>query len=283
MSIEEKQGKQLGSLHKNDYKVPGLYSERRCVGDEHVSDASLTSHMTTTEQDNDTSTRNHAKHELGALVDHHPAWVGHHTGGSRSTLTVHPCPLRCEGCGWLNSTISPQFIHHGGGAAVLVAVEQGRSASVCNSVCACGFATSECKPTFETHCEATENSPVHQCRNVDDCRMHTCGPHGTCVDGVSSYSGEYDLGFRETDIDGDKLCECLDDCGACSLGSCKPISKMLQGAVFSSEEEKDRAHLTRTSDTPCMIERNSDDECKTRVHLTCSSDSNEGFCVDADC
>ena len=25
------------------------------------------------------------------LVIHHPAWVGHHTGGSRSTPTVHPC------------------------------------------------------------------------------------------------------------------------------------------------------------------------------------------------
>ena len=27
----------------------------------------------------------------GALVIHHPAWVGHHTGGSRSTPTVHRC------------------------------------------------------------------------------------------------------------------------------------------------------------------------------------------------
>ena len=27
----------------------------------------------------------------GALMAHRPAWVGHHTGGSRSTPTVHPC------------------------------------------------------------------------------------------------------------------------------------------------------------------------------------------------
>ena len=27
----------------------------------------------------------------GALMFHHPAWVEHHTGGSRSTPTVHPC------------------------------------------------------------------------------------------------------------------------------------------------------------------------------------------------
>ena len=35
---------------------------------------------------------------------HHPAWVGHHTGGFRSTPTVHPCPLRSGGCGWLTGT-----------------------------------------------------------------------------------------------------------------------------------------------------------------------------------
>ena len=36
---------------------------------------------------------------------HHPAWEGHHTGGSRSKPTVHPCPLRWGGCGLLtNST-----------------------------------------------------------------------------------------------------------------------------------------------------------------------------------
>ena len=34
----------------------------------------------------------------GALMAHHPAWVGHHTG------TVHPCPLRWGGCGLLTGT-----------------------------------------------------------------------------------------------------------------------------------------------------------------------------------
>ena len=110
---------------------------------------------------------------------------------------------------WLKSLSRKHFR-----AAALVAVEQERSASVCNSVCACGHATSENKTTFETHCEANENFTVHQCRNVDDCRVHTCGPRGTCVDGVS---GDYDPGFWETDIDGGKLCENLDDCDACSI------------------------------------------------------------------
>ena len=36
------------------------------------------------------------------------------------------------------------------------------------------------KTTFETHREAKEIvSSVHQCRDVDDCRMHTRGPRGT--------------------------------------------------------------------------------------------------------
>ena len=42
---------------------------------------------------------------------------------------------------------------------------------------------------------------------------------------------------------------------------------MLEGTVFSSVEERDRGHLTRTSDTSSMIEGDSDDERKTRVHL----------------
>ena len=46
--------------------------------------------------------------------------------------------------------------------------------------------------------------------------MHTCGPRGT-VDGVSSHNGGYDTGFWETDIDGEKVFENFDDCGACSI------------------------------------------------------------------
>ena len=42
-------------------------------------------------------------------------------------------------------------------------------------------------------------------------------------------------------------------------------AKMPEGTVFSSVEEKDRAHLTRTSDTSCMIEGDSDDERKTVI------------------
>ena len=63
-------------------------------------------------------------------------------------------------------------------------------------------------------------------------------------------------------------------CGAkaqWTIGRCKIISKMFEGTVFSSVEEKDRAHLTHTSDTSCMIEGDSDDKSKTRFHLILGS------------
>ena len=134
----------------------------------------------------------------------HPQYTRAHNGG--------------KAVGGSTALSTPQFLQHGSGAAVLVVVKQEPSASVCNSVCACGYATSENKPTFETHCEANANSPFHQCRNVDDCRMHTCGPRGTRVDGVNSHSCDCDPGSQEKDIDGDKVCEKnIDDCGACSI------------------------------------------------------------------
>ena len=46
---------------------------------------------------------------------------------------------------------------------------------------------------------------------------------------------------------------------------------MLEGTSSHFLEEKNRAHLTRTSDTPCMVEGGSDDEHKTLVHLTFGS------------
>ena len=57
--------------------------------------------------------------------------------------------------------------------------------------------------TFETHCEATGHFPP--VRQLNDCRVHTRGPHGTCVDGVKSHRCYCDLGFQETEVDRVKL------------------------------------------------------------------------------
>ena len=62
--------------------------------------------------------------------------------------------------------------------------------------------------------------------------------------------------------------------GEWTVGSRKSIGEMPEGADFLSVTEKDRVHLTRTSDTSCMIESDSDDERKTRVHLILGSRKN---------
>ena len=59
-----------------------------------------------------TSTEHEPKQQrtarAGALMTHHPAWVGHHTVGSRSTPTVHPC--RYDGLLWVAQ--QPQAHHN---------------------------------------------------------------------------------------------------------------------------------------------------------------------------
>ena len=64
-------------------------------------------------------------------------------------------------------------------------------------------------------------SSVHQYSNFDDCRVRKCGPHGTCVDCVNSYSCDCDPGFQETDIDEEKVCENLD--GFSLDGTANPV------------------------------------------------------------
>ena len=58
---------------------------------------------------------------------------------------------------------------------------------------------------------------------------------------------------------------------------------MPEGTVFSSAKEKDRARMTRTSDTSCMIEVDSDDARKTRVHLILGSRKTLMSTVPRDC
>ena len=78
-----------------------------CVGEKHVWRVSLTSHMTTTEQDNDTSTRNHAKHEVNTHSTPVPTMVGRLWGGptALSTFNQH---LRSS-CGALAAQVPSEF------------------------------------------------------------------------------------------------------------------------------------------------------------------------------
>jgi len=68
-----------------------------------------------------------------------------------------------------------------------------------------------------------------QCRNVNACEQHTCGPRGTCIDTVGTsivaYSCKCEDGFAVTMVKGEKFCGNIDDCGdhQCGPGVCKDL------------------------------------------------------------
>jgi hypothetical protein len=71
--------------------------------------------------------------------------------------------------------------------------------------------------------------PDQQCRNVDACAHHTCGPKGTCVDvigdSIDAYNCNCSYGFAVKMVDGEKFCGNIDDCGShkCGAGVCKDL------------------------------------------------------------
>ena len=63
----------------------------------------------------------------------------------------------------------------------------------------------EGKQVHETHFEPNEYFHPSISAEMVTIAVHTCGLHGTCVDGVNSYSCECDPQFQEMDIDGDQM------------------------------------------------------------------------------
>jgi len=83
----------------------------------------------------------------------------------------------------------------------------------------------ECLPTGELSAPQADS----QCRNVDDCEQHTCGPKGQCVDLVGpapAYTCNCDFGFEiQVAANGEKRCGNKDDCEGkdCGVGVCKDL------------------------------------------------------------
>ena len=151
-------------------------------------------------------------------MPHHPAWVGHLTGGSRSTPTVHPCLVRQGGCGWLNSTIHTQSYNN------MVAERQCWSLSSKSVQPACATVSVPVvmrrvkrSPRLKHTAKPLRISPVHQCRNFDDCRMHTCGraERASMVSVRTVVVVILDSGRRTSTAI--SYVKTLDDCGACSI------------------------------------------------------------------
>jgi hypothetical protein len=61
-----------------------------------------------------------------------------------------------------------------------------------------------------------------QCENIDDCKGHSCGPHGSCFDLVNDYTCNCTAGFEIQEEDGEKICGNIDDCDGhdCGAGTC---------------------------------------------------------------
>eukprot|EP00928_Gymnodinium_smaydae_P029885 TRINITY_DN22381_c0_g2_i2.p1 TRINITY_DN22381_c0_g2~~TRINITY_DN22381_c0_g2_i2.p1 ORF type:complete len:1830 (-),score=209.12 TRINITY_DN22381_c0_g2_i2:43-5193(-) len=76
------------------------------------------------------------------------------------------------------------------------------------------------KTSFELKVLATGHFEVSPTiRNIDDCVGHSCGPHGTCKDGVQDYTCICEEGFELNVLDnGEKVCGNVDDCGPDACG-----------------------------------------------------------------
>jgi len=83
----------------------------------------------------------------------------------------------------------------------------------------------ECLPSGQM----SAPTPNNQCRNVNDCEQHTCGPKGRCIDLIGAapaYTCECDFGFEiQTNDAGEKHCGNKDDCQGkgCGVGTCKDL------------------------------------------------------------
>ena len=149
-------------------------------------------------------------------MDHHPAWVGHLTGGFRSTQCTRADygqeavggSLTTSTAQTPNEPTTPKFFQHGSGT--------GRERSASALLVMQAEQRLKARPRLKHNAKPMRIPPSII---AEMCRLPYahCGLGGTCVDDVNSYSCDCDPGFRETDIDGDKVCENLDECGA---GAC---------------------------------------------------------------
>jgi len=102
--------------------------------------------------------------------------------------------------------------------------------------CAAGFraggehgAPDEIKVECSQHGGFSLPSPELQCRNVNDCDRHTCGPKGKCIDLIGAspaYTCKCDFGFElRTRKNGEKFCGNVDNCGPheCGPGVCRDL------------------------------------------------------------
>jgi len=109
------------------------------------------------------------------------------------------------------------------------------------------------KTSFTSSCTASGAfHGLHICVNIDDCAGHSCGPHGTCVDGIQKYTCACEEGFETTVLDnGDLFCGNKDDCAPDACGSYGTCIDMISGYTCECQAGYE---LVDVSDTDKMCE-----------------------------
>jgi len=87
---------------------------------------------------------------------------------------------------------------------------------------------------FGVTCQANgQYSAASTCKNVDDCVGHTCGPHGTCVDGLMKFTCNCEEGFEAVEQNGEPYCGNVDDCGNHKCGEHGTCVDLISGYTCS--------------------------------------------------
>jgi CUB/sushi domain-containing protein len=143
---------------------------------------------------------------------------------------------------------------------------------------------------FEVSCQANgQYSAVATCKNIDDCVGHTCGPHGTCVDGLASFSCQCEPGFEQTMRRGEPFCGNVDDCGSHKCGEHGTCVDQIQGYTcacsmgyhIKTEGADTICEANSCGDMPTVENADHDSsESKLVFPMTVTYECKEGYSID---
>ena len=145
----------------------------------------ITLTMTSTEQEHEHKQQQIAR--AGALMTHHPAWVGHHTGGSRSTPTVHRSKGEAVGG---STTTNPQQQH---------------------TTMTCGEPRPMMIQQFALRVSRKHGSGAEDWHGLEQCCCKSMRISNVRTHAVRSERCDCDPGFHETEVNRSQVCDNPDE------------------------------------------------------------------------